>query len=109
KENYLAEIRFTPDVDGKRLLVTPLLNTATERDDLAVKFTAHAKGKVAGTTVVRVNREGILNLTGDLKLWSPESPFLYDLTAELVKVKAPYENRTRSENRSKLPSFGEQE
>jgi beta-galactosidase/beta-glucuronidase len=108
KVDYLAELRLTPDVAGKRLRVTPLLNTATERDDLAVRITASAKGKPAGSTVVRVNREGTLNLT-ELQLWSPESPFLYDLAAELVQVKAPVENRTQPKNRSKLPAFGEQE
>jgi beta-galactosidase/beta-glucuronidase len=108
KENYLAELRFTPDVDGKRLKIIPLANTAVEQDDLAVKITARAKDKVVGSTTIRVNREGILNLS-DIQLWSPESPFLYDLTAELVRVKAPFENRTEGKNRSKLPSFGEQE
>lgn len=126
KENYLAELRFTPDVAGKRLRITPLLNTATERDDLAVRITAwfgvppsggqdveppkdgtlNAGGKIAGSTIIRVNREGILNLD-NVQLWSPASPFLYDLTAELVRVKPPVENRAK--NRSKLPAFGEQE
>ncbi len=108
KENHLAELRLVPDVAGKRLLVTPLLSRAVERDDLAVRVTASAKGKVAGTTIVRVNREGILNLT-DVQLWSPESPFLYDLKAELVRVKAPVENRSVSKNRGILPSYGELE
>ncbi len=108
KDNYLSELRMTPDVAGKCLRVTPLLNTATERDDLAVRITASAKGKSVGSTMVRVNREGILNLS-ELQLWSPDSPFLYDLTAELVRVKAPVENRTQPKNRSKLPSYGEQE
>lgn len=107
-KDYLAEIRFTPDVNNKRLLITPLLNTATERDDLAVHITAFAKGKKVGSTMIRVNREGFLNLD-EVKLWSPDSPFLYDLTAELVKVKAPMENRTQPKNRGKLPAFGEQE
>ncbi len=108
KENYLAELRFTPDVAGKRLMVTPLVNTATERDDLAVRVTASAKGKTVSTTMIRVNREGRLDFD-NVQLWSPESPFLYDLTAELVAVKAPVENRTQPKNRSKLPAFGEQE
>lgn len=108
KENHLAELRFTPEVGGKRLRITPLLNTATERDDLAVHITALARGKIAGATVVRVNREGILDLA-DVQLWSPESPFLYDLTAELVRVKTPVANRTQPKNRAKLPAFGEQE
>ena len=108
KENYLAEVRLLPDVAGKRLIVTPLANTATERDDLAVRFTATAEGKNVGSTVVRVNREGFINLS-EIRPWSPESPFLYDLSIELVKVKAPVENRTQPKNRAKLPAFGEAE
>lgn len=108
KDDYLAEIRLMPDVENQRLVVTPLLNTATEREDLAVHFKAYAKGKPAGSTVVRVNRQGYIQLT-ELHLWTPETPFLYDLTAELVQVKAPFENRSQPQNRSRLPSFGEQE
>jgi hypothetical protein len=107
-EFHLSELRLTPDVSGKRLSVVPLLNVAVERDDLAVRVTATAKGKPAGSTLVRVNREGWLNLS-ELHLWSPDSPFLYDLTAELVRVKPPVPNRTQPQNRAKLPSFGEQE
>lgn len=108
KEHFLAELRFTPDLANQRLVITPLLNFATERDDLAVRVTASAKGKPVGKMMVRVNREGYLTLN-NMQLWSPESPFLYDLTAELVRVKAPVENRAQPRNRSKLPAFGELE
>ena len=104
----MKELRLTPDVANKRLWVVPLLNAAVQRDELAVRVTAFAKGKPAGSTVIRVNREGYLQLT-DLHLWSPESPFLYDLTAELIRVKPPVGDRTQPKNRAKLPAFGEQE
>ena len=108
KENYLAELRFTPDVDGKRLLVTPLLNTAIERERSRCENHRAAKGKVVGHhNGSRQSRREFW--TQRRQFWSPESPFLYDLTAELVKVKAPVENRRSAKNRSKLPSFGEQE
>ncbi|MFN7140450.1 MAG: glycoside hydrolase family 2 protein, partial [Limisphaerales bacterium] len=108
KEFYISELRLTPDVHGKRLSVVPLLNIAVERDDLAVRLTAYAKGKPAGSTLVRVNREAFLHLS-ELHLWSPDSPFLYDLTAELVRVKPLVPNRNTPQNRAKLPSFGELE
>jgi hypothetical protein len=107
KDHYLAELRLVPDVASKSVRVTPLLNTAVERDDLAVRVTARANGEVAGKTIIRVNREGVLNLA-DVRLWSPESPFLYDLEAELVRVKPP-QDRSKPQGRAALPSFGEQE
>ena len=86
REFYLAELRLVPDVGNKALRATPLLNAPIEQDDLAVRLTARADGKIAGITIIRANREGVINLD-DVKLWSPESPFLYDLTAESVRLK----------------------
>lgn len=108
KEFHLSELRLTPDVEGKRLSIVPLLDFSAVRDDLAVRVTARAEGKPVGQTVVRVNREGFLDLD-ELHLWSPESPFLYDLTAELVHVTPPLGGRRDVETRAKLPSFGEKE
>jgi beta-galactosidase/beta-glucuronidase len=108
KENYLAELRLVPDVQNKRVIITPLLNAAVEHDHFAVRVTAYAKGKTVGKTIIRVNREGFIQLK-DVKLWSAESPFLYDLTAEFVKVKWTGPDRSKRENRGKLPAFGEQE
>ncbi|MDW8308015.1 MAG: glycoside hydrolase family 2 TIM barrel-domain containing protein, partial [Verrucomicrobiales bacterium] len=78
-------------------------NEAVARDDLAVRLTATAEGKPVGSTLVRVNREGWLTLS-EVRLWSPESPFLYDLTAELVRVKPPVD-RSRPGGRAALPGF----
>ncbi|MBM3859151.1 MAG: glycoside hydrolase family 2 [Verrucomicrobia bacterium] len=86
RPHYLAELRLSPDVESQRLRVTALLNEALPGNTLAVRFTAKAKGKAVGTTIVRINREGWLDLS-ELRLWSVDSPFLYDLTAELVRVK----------------------
>lgn len=107
-EHYLAELRITPDVERKSVKVVPLLNVGVEGDDLAVRFTAWANGNVVGTTIVRVNREGVLRVP-EPRLWSPESPFLYDLQAELVRVKPPGGDRRKPGVRASLPSFGEQE
>lgn len=108
KDVYLSELRVMPDVQGKRLSVTPLVNRAVARDDLAVRVTALADGKVAGTTTVRVNRQGWLDLS-EVHLWSPDSPFLYDLTVELVPVAPPGVNRGRPANLGKIPAFGHEE
>lgn len=107
KDHYLAELRIVPDVDGQSVRVTPLLNAAVQRDDLAVRVTASLDGRSAGNTIIRVNREGVLKLS-EIKLWSPESPNLYDLQAELVTVKPP-QDRSKPQGRAALPAFGRQE
>ncbi len=108
KEHYLAELRLVADVPAKALRVIPLLNTAVEQDDLAALVTARAEGKVVGSTIIRVNREGWVELN-DLRLWSPTTPFLYDLTVELVRVRAPLSDRSKPAGRAALPGFGRQE
>jgi beta-galactosidase/beta-glucuronidase len=107
---YLAELRLTPDVDAGRLRVVALTNEAIGDDTYAVRLTVTIGGRTASSTIVRVNREGFLRVP-DVRLWSPADPFLYDLKAELVRVKNPFPqpaagNERRNEPR---PRFGMQE
>lgn len=102
---HLAELRFTPDLANARLRVAALVNAAVEDNSLAVRLTASTQGRVVATTTVRANREGWLALP-DAHLWSPADPFLYDLKAELVRVKSPHGDRTKPKERALLPAFG---
>src|SRR3546814_20526044 len=54
----------------------------------AVRIPARNKGKVIASTIIRGNRQGVLKIP-NARLWSPDDPYLYDLTAELVKVTPP--------------------
>jgi Glycosyl hydrolases family 2, sugar binding domain/Glycosyl hydrolases family 2, TIM barrel domain len=90
---YLAELRLTPDLDARGLRVVGLTNEAIGDDTYAVRLTATANGRTAASTIVRVNREGLLKIP-DARLWSPADPFLYDLKAELVRVKNPWPVQT---------------
>jgi beta-galactosidase/beta-glucuronidase len=101
---YLAELRLTPDVDAGGLRVAALSNEATRDDIYAVRVTASAAGKPIGTMTMRVNREALLPVP-NARLWSPDDPFLYDLKAELVKVKNPWPN----DRNQQPPRFGPQE
>ena len=100
----LAELRLTPDVDAGGLRVVALANEATADDSYAVRVTASAAGKQAGALTMRVNRESFLSLA-NAHLWSPDDPFLYDLKAELVRVKNPMP----AEQNRPVPRFGDQE
>ena len=85
---HLAELRLTPDVDAGGLRVAALTNEATADDTYAVRVTASGAGSTV-TATMRVNREGFLPIA-NARLWSPDDPFLYDLKAELVRVKNPF-------------------
>src|SRR3546814_18473059 len=75
------------DIDKGELTVdVALSNTATPSD--AVRITARDKGKVIASTIIRGNRQGVLKIP-NARLWSPDDPYLYDMTAEIVTVTPP--------------------
>ena len=89
RDLYLAELRLTPDLDAGGLRVTALANESIHDDTYAVRVTASTQGKAVAATIIRINREGFLEIPG-AHLWSPADPFLYDLKAELVRVRNPW-------------------
>jgi beta-galactosidase/beta-glucuronidase len=107
---YLAELRLTPDVDAGGLRVVALTSEAVADDTYAVRFTASAEGKQVSSTIARINREGFLKLPG-ARLWSPADPFLYDLKAELVRIKNPWPQPAAGNDRKNQPRprFGAKE
>ena len=85
---HIADVRATPDIDRGVIEVDVALSGwATDTD--AVRLTASAEGKPIGSTILRANRHATIPIP-DARWWSPEDPFLYDLTAELVTVPNPY-------------------
>lgn len=102
----LAELRLTPNVDAGTLSVIALTNTAIGDDTYAVRVTASAAGQTVATTTIRINRESSLKIP-NARLWSPADPFLYDLKAELVRVKNPWPPNPKPEDRPKR--FGQLE
>jgi beta-galactosidase/beta-glucuronidase len=106
---YLAELRLTPDVDAGGLRVVALTNEAIANDTYAVRLTASAEGKTVSSTTVRINRAGFLKVP-NARLWSPADPFLYDLKAELVRVKNPWPQPAGNERQNERgPRFGARE
>ena len=86
---HLAELRLTPDIDAGGLNVVALTNEAVNDETWAVRLSAAASGQPVASTIIRINRAGFLKIP-NARLWSPSDPFLYDLKAELVRVKAPW-------------------
>jgi beta-galactosidase/beta-glucuronidase len=108
KDRRLAELRLTPEVDERRVKIEALIDAAIEDDTYAVRVTARANGQPVGSTIVRVNRTGYLAIDKP-RLWTPDTPFLYDVRAELVRVKLPAELAPVAGKKAAYPRFGPKE
>ena len=78
-ENYVRSLKITPDIDNDLLTVS--LDIAGNIEE--IKVTASDKGEEL-CSVVTTGNTAVLKLS-DYKLWTPESPVLYDLTVTAGK------------------------
>ncbi|WP_246474815.1 glycoside hydrolase family 2 protein [Pedobacter roseus] len=80
-KSHIDHIKITPDIDQQSLAVTPVLTGAASGDQVKVSAW-DGTTKVAEQTG---DGSGAINLKiANPKLWSPKSPFLYDLKVELL-------------------------
>jgi hypothetical protein len=79
-DKSISSLKLIPDIDKGLLTVT--VNTS-DSTGLTVSATAKDGGSVIGTVNARLNKGFTISIP-NAKLWSPDSPFLYDLTI-LVK------------------------
>ena len=75
-ETYINSLRLTPDIDTASLAVEVNFN-----GEATVRVTAYDGDNAVVTATF--DKSGKLDIP-DMKLWSPESPFLYDLKVELM-------------------------
>lgn len=78
---YFNDLRINPDIDAGTLTIAPEITGATSSDMVEVKVydgqTLVASGK-------SINGEPVeIAMPADMKLWSPDSPFLYGLEVSL--------------------------
>jgi hypothetical protein len=66
-ERYLSGVRMEPDIDGRAVIITPNEDCAAVFQDAHFALEARKARKIP----VR-----------DMRLWSPEDPFLYDIAFE---------------------------
>ena len=81
---HIARLRITPDVDGSQVSIETILSKLIP--DLKLRVTARLRGVVQAQSEIvcrQIRPTAILKLDGQ-QLWRPESPTLYDLTAELI-------------------------
>ena len=75
----LKQVIATPDIDQKQLVIRPIFYEESMENTLTVTL-LDGKKTVAQKTVNACNENIIVLPIKNPKLWSPESPFLYDLT-----------------------------
>ncbi|KUK77838.1 MAG: Glycosyl hydrolase, family 2 [Proteiniphilum acetatigenes] len=80
-EKYIENIRITPDIDKKTLSVEALVNAASSAGRIEV--TVKEGGQVVATAQSINNLPVEIAMPENMKLWSPDSPNLYDLEITL--------------------------
>ncbi|MDO1449461.1 glycoside hydrolase family 2 TIM barrel-domain containing protein [Rhodocytophaga aerolata] len=81
-QTYITSTKHTPDIDKQTLTIQSQVQNLQSGDKL--KITAwDGKTKVAEKEVA-ANTEAVLQVNNP-KLWSPENPFLYDLSIAVVR------------------------
>jgi hypothetical protein len=79
---HIERLKIVPDVDGSKVVVTVTASGANEKDQ--------------ATVIVRNGTQAVANVSGPVgepievpldkpKLWTPETPFLYDLEVRLLQ------------------------
>ena len=79
-EVAIEDLKMTPDIDGEKLSLT--INGGAGGQGYSVKATAFDDGKKVGETSGPLGKKLELPVE-NMKLWSPDHPFLYDLTVSL--------------------------
>ena len=79
---HLQSLRITPNIDGGNLTVSG--QTAGSRPGDQVEVKVYNQGVLKGSGRAAAGEE-VLVAVPDAKLWSPESPFLYDLEVNLLR------------------------
>ena len=78
-ESYVDDIRITPDLDGGKVVVKAM---AKGKDAAGkVKLTALADGKTVASSEGTAGQDIALKIDSP-KVWTPDTPFLYDLTID---------------------------
>ncbi|MEA4812537.1 MAG: glycoside hydrolase family 2 TIM barrel-domain containing protein [Anaerolineaceae bacterium] len=81
--NYIAKLKLTPDLDQCCLIVEIELN-GPGKADWMIKMEAFAEGSSVAALEVAAGRQAKLPLPAP-RLWTPETPFLYDLEVSLLE------------------------
>ena len=76
-EVHIENLKITPDVDKNRLLVEAVANRGVNTGRVEVKVKEGARVVASGQSINNLPVE--VSMPENVKLWSPDSPHLYDL------------------------------
>ena len=78
--HYIKSYHGVPDIDRRKFIVSAEVENATGNTDII--YTAYENGSIVAQMRAKSGETVELDLPRQ-KLWSPEDPFLYDLTMEV--------------------------
>ena len=81
EQNYIQQIKTVPNIDGGNITVATQTMGTTYGD--MVQVSVLDNGTLVGSAKSLVGQETVVSIP-NAKLWSPESPFLYDVEVELI-------------------------
>lgn len=76
-ETFIENLKITPDVDKNILLVEAIANSCTAANRVEVKVKEGSRVVASGQAINNMAVE--VEMPQNVKLWSPDSPHLYDL------------------------------
>ena len=79
--SHIYSFRGIPDIDKSEYSITPI--TVGHTNGMTVRVTVYENGKEINTAIGMPNCEIPVKIK-NVKLWSPENPFLYDIKIELL-------------------------
>jgi beta-galactosidase/beta-glucuronidase len=82
EQAYITHLKTVPNIDGGNIAVTASTRGSDASDVIEVRVLDN--GKVVGTGKAVAGQEVLVSVP-DAKLWSPESPFLYDMHVSLLR------------------------
>ena len=80
----LESVYAVPDIDQKQLVIHPRFYHQNSNNTLTVKL-LDGKTTVAAKTIPCNDNDVVVLPVKNMKLWSPESPFLYDIIYEVKR------------------------
>ena len=81
-DSRIGSIHTVPDIDAARLTVVPVTEGAEEGDIVEIKLTDGSK--TVAVSRCAAGQQAVIPVS-DMRLWSPEDPFLYDLEVTLSR------------------------
>lgn len=87
---HIEKIKITPDMDAGLIRIESIVSGC---DEFTIKASVTADGIELSTAIIAAEDQIAIS---NPKLWSPESPFLYDLTLELFDQNNKQSDRVKS-------------